>query len=70
MNAKEKKVIERIGIVVNPTKTESFPLIKQVVDWLEDKGLEVLFSDRPNALVYSERNNASESIKDNIASIL
>ena len=42
MNAKEKNKIQRIGIVVNPTKTEAFPLIKQVVDWLKDKGLEVL----------------------------
>jgi len=35
-------MIKRIGIVVNPTKTSAFPLIKQVVDWLGDKGIEVL----------------------------
>ena len=35
-------MIKRIGIVVNPTKTSAFPLIKKVVDWLGDKGIEVL----------------------------
>ncbi|RJP14845.1 MAG: NAD(+)/NADH kinase [Candidatus Abyssobacteria bacterium SURF_5] len=38
----EKKKIKSVGIIVNPTKTGSFPLIEQVVDWLRRRGLEVL----------------------------
>ena len=38
----EKEPIRRVGIVVNPTKTGAFPLIKKVVDWLGEKRVEVL----------------------------
>ncbi len=34
------------------------------------KALDELYSDRPNSLLHSERNNAAESIKDNIAGII
>jgi NAD+ kinase len=35
--------------VVNPTKTSAFPLIKQVVEWLKSKGLEVLLDSAVSA---------------------
>ncbi len=38
---KEKPKIKRVGLIVNPTKTNAFTLIKQVVAWLENKGIEV-----------------------------
>lgn len=42
MEPKKKQAVNRIGIVVNPTKTDAFPLIKQVIAWLEERGIEVL----------------------------
>ncbi len=42
MAQKKQPAIKRVGVVVNPTKTGAFPLIKQVVAWLEEKGIEVL----------------------------
>jgi NAD+ kinase len=41
---KEKK-IHRIGIAVNPTKAASFPLVKQVIEWLQKQGMTVLLDD-------------------------
>ncbi len=42
MASKEKHTIRGVGIAVNPTKTNAFPLIKQVVAWLGNKGINVL----------------------------
>ncbi len=42
MVSKEKQPIKRIGLVVNPTKTAAFPLIERVIDWLKEKGVDVL----------------------------
>lgn len=42
MAPEEKDAIKRIGIVVNPTKTDAFPLVEQVAAWLAERGIEVL----------------------------
>jgi len=34
--------IERVGIIVNPTKTEAFPLIREVAEWLVTREIQVL----------------------------
>jgi NAD+ kinase len=52
-----KNEIKRIGIVVNPTKTSAFPLIKQVVDWLVDRDIEVLL----DAEVYDDIESSVKS---------
>lgn len=49
MEAEKQHTIRRVGIVVNPTKTSAFPLIKQVVEWLKGKGLEVLLDSAVSA---------------------
>lgn len=48
MDKKETKPIHQVGIIVNPTKIQAFPLIKQVVDWLREKGITV-FIDSDSA---------------------
>ncbi len=50
---KEENRIQRIGIVVNPTKTSAFPLIKEVIDWLKNKGLEVLLDSEVSGAIES-----------------
>lgn len=42
MREEAKAVIKSVGVVVNPSKTDAFPLIKQVVSWLEKRGIQVL----------------------------
>lgn len=42
MNIKEKMSVNKIGIIVNPTKTEAFPLIGRVISWLLEKGVEIV----------------------------
>jgi NAD+ kinase len=42
MASKKQQAIKKIGIVANPTKTTAFPLIGQIIAWLEERGVEVL----------------------------
>jgi NAD+ kinase len=47
----EQKKIRRVGIIANPTKTSSFPLIRQVVEWMQKQGVAVLLDDAVAALL-------------------
>jgi NAD+ kinase len=42
MTSEQAHKVKRIGIVVNPTKTDAFPLARQVIAWLQERKVEVL----------------------------
>lgn len=42
MKREKHRKIKRVGIVVNPTKTGSFTLIGEIVEWIQKQGVRVL----------------------------
>ncbi|GAB4334728.1 MAG: NAD(+)/NADH kinase [Candidatus Abyssubacteria bacterium] len=53
---KERAGITRVGLVVNPTKTNAFPLIRQVIEWLEKKGIEVVLDAAVSHVIETSAN--------------
>lgn len=65
MTKERKNAIERVGVVVNPTKTDAFPLIKRVVSWLQDKGIHVLLdSEASDQIDTNAESRASGEMPD------
>ena len=59
--------IERIGIIVNPTKTGAFPLIKEVVEWLTARGIQVLMDSAVHDAVDSDiESSAARDMPDRV----
>jgi NAD+ kinase len=54
MHKNERKSIRHVGIIVNPTKLQAFPLIRQVVDWLREKGMTVFIDSESAPLLNLE----------------
>lgn len=59
--------IKRIGIIVNPTKTGAFPLIKEVVEWLTARGIHVLMDSAvPDAVDSDIESSAARDMPDRV----